>query len=125
MMGSEEEHLHTLERVLTRLQGAGLKCKRSKCFFMVPTVEYLGHIISEKVIQPTEEKTKAIVNAPTPQNVTQLKPFLGLINYYSKCVIAPLYTTEEKYTVVLGQGAEPGIQEGKGTVNIHESINAL
>ena len=93
---SEEEHLKTLGRVLTRLQEAGLKLKRSKCSFMVSTVEYLGHVISEK------EKTKAIVNAPTPQNVTQLKSFLGLLNYYGKflphlaSMLAPLYTLLKK-----------------------------
>ena len=101
---SEEEHLKTLGRVLTRLQEAGLKLKRSKCSFMVSTVEYLGHVISEKGIRPTEEKTKAIVNAPTSQNVTQLKSFLGLLNYYGKflphlaSVLAPLYTLLTKST---------------------------
>ncbi|KAL5515654.1 hypothetical protein EMCRGX_G000851 [Ephydatia muelleri] len=97
---SEEEHLKTLGRVLTRLQEAGLKLKRSKCSFMVSTVEYLGHVISEK--GKREEKTKAIVNAPTPQNVTQLKSFLGLLNYYGKflphlaSMLAPLYTLLKK-----------------------------
>ena len=101
---SEEEHLKTLGRVLTRLQEADLKLKRSKCSFMVSTVEYLGHVISEKGIRPTEEKTKAIVNAPTPQNETQLKSFLGLLNYYGKflphlaSVLAPLYTLLKKGT---------------------------
>ena len=71
---------------------------------MVSTVEYLGHVISEKGIRPTEEKTKAIVNAPTPQNVTQLKSFLGLLNYYGKflphlaSMLAPLYTLLKKGT---------------------------
>ena len=43
---SEEEHLQTLERVLTSFQEAGLMLKMSICFFMVPTIEYLGHVIS-------------------------------------------------------------------------------
>lgn len=68
---SEEEHLRTLERALTRLQEAGFKLKMPKCSFMVSTVEYLGHVISAKGVQPMEEKTKAVANAPVPQNVTQ------------------------------------------------------
>ena len=76
---SEEEHLRTLERVLTRLQEAGFKLKMPKCSFMVSTVEYLGvstveypgHVISAKGVQPMEEKTKAVANAPVSQNVTQ------------------------------------------------------
>ena len=55
--------------------------------FMVSTVEYLDHVISQKGIRL---KTKVIVSDPTPQNVTQLKSFLGLLNYYSKFLIDDL-----------------------------------
>ena len=37
------EHVKTLEEVLSRLQRAGLRAKRNKCEFMVPSVMYLGH----------------------------------------------------------------------------------
>ena len=40
--------------------------------FMVPSVEYLGHHISAEGIRPTEDKKKAILEAPAPQNVSQL-----------------------------------------------------
>jgi hypothetical protein len=36
---TREEHLHAVEEVLARLEQAGLKLKRSKCFFMLPSVE--------------------------------------------------------------------------------------
>ena len=51
---------------------------------MLPSVEYLGHKISDKGIQSTEAKIRAIVKAPTPNNVSQLKAFLGMLNYYAK-----------------------------------------
>ncbi len=35
-------------------------------------------------MQPTNENLKAIAEAPHPQNVTELKAFLGLLNYYGK-----------------------------------------
>ncbi|KAL5506337.1 hypothetical protein EMCRGX_G007955 [Ephydatia muelleri] len=98
----EEEHLHTLEAVLDRLSNAGMKLKLSKCFFLLPSVEYLGHVISAEGIRPSSEKTRAISNAPAPQNVTQLRSFLGLLNYYGKflpnlsSVLAPLYTLLQK-----------------------------
>lgn len=78
---SEDEHLSTLGRVFSRFQEAGLKLKLAKCSFMLPKVEYLGHIISADGIHPTGEKIKAVVDAPTPQDTTQLKSFLGLVNY--------------------------------------------
>ena len=42
---SEEEHL---AEVLQRLKGAGMWLKESKCCFLLPEVEYLGHQISSK-----------------------------------------------------------------------------
>ena len=80
----EREHLDNLAEVLKRLESAGMRLKRSKCEFMLPSVEYLGHKISDKGLQPTEGKIKAIVEAPAPQNVSQLKAFLGMLNYYAK-----------------------------------------
>ena len=68
--GSETEHLSTLKEVLRRLSAAGLRLKRCKCTFMMPTVEYLGHSISAEGLRPTQEKIGAIVDAPAPQDVS-------------------------------------------------------
>ena len=58
--------------------------KREKCAYLLPSVEYLGHTISEHGHQTAESKVEAIVQAPSPKNVTKLRSFLGLVNYYSK-----------------------------------------
>ena len=61
-----------------------------------------GHRISEKGLQPTEGKVKAISEAPAPTEVSQLRSFLGLINYYAKFLpnlattLAPLYQLLQK-----------------------------
>ena len=55
---------------------AGMKLKLSKCFFLLLSVEYLGHVISTEGIRPLAEKTRAISNAPAPQNITELRSFL-------------------------------------------------
>ena len=94
---STEEHLKNLESVLSKLKAAGLRLKRSKCFFMHSKIEYLGHIIDADGLHPTKKKVRAIKEAPRPQNITELKLFLGIINYYSKFLpnmstrLAPLY----------------------------------
>ena len=91
------DHLSNLEVVLTRLEEAGVRLKRDKCSFFLPSVEFLGHRISSKGIQPMLEKVEAIHKAPEPLDVTQLKSFLGAVNYYGKflpdlsTVLAPLY----------------------------------
>ena len=99
---SEEEHLQTVDEVLSRLEAAGLRLKRDKCTFMLPSVEYLGHTISAEGLQLTTEKVRAIVEALAPQNVSQLRSFLLLVNYYGKFLpnlsstLAPLYRLLEK-----------------------------
>ena len=78
---SEAEHLETLDQVLNRLEIAGF---RLKCAFMLDSVNYLGHKILEKGLQPTEDKIRAITEVSPPTNVSQLRSFLGPINYYGK-----------------------------------------
>ena len=51
---------------------------------MVPYVEYLGHKSDTHGLHLTVAKVEAIKQAPVPKDFTQLKSFLGLVNYYSK-----------------------------------------
>ena len=81
---THEEHLRNLEEVLRRLQEHGIRMKRNKCSFLRDSVEYLGHRVNAEGIQATQEKIAAIERAPRPQNVQQLRSFLGLLNYYRK-----------------------------------------
>ena len=78
------DHLKNLEEVFKRLPKAGLRLKKGKCVFMEPQVTYLGHSVSKEGIQPMEDKVEAITNAPPPRNVSELKSYLGMINYYQK-----------------------------------------
>ena len=64
---------------------------------MVPSVTYPGHQIDAEGLHPVVEKAQAIMEAPQPKNVWELKLYLGLLTYYSKflpsmsTVLAPLY----------------------------------
>ena len=49
-------------------------------------MEYLGHKINAEGIHTSSSKVSAIVEAPEPQNVQELRSFLGLLNYYSKFI---------------------------------------
>lgn len=99
---TKEEHLRNLEEVLKRLQQAGLRLKRKKCQFLQPSVQYLGYKIDKKGLHPTEEKVKAIKEAPRPKNVGELRSYLGLINgKFLKdlsTMLAPLYRLLKKET---------------------------
>lgn len=99
---NEEEHLQTLARVLERFYKNGMKLKKSKCSFMVPEVKYLGYIISKDGIKVDPEKVEAITNIPRPKDVTDLRSFLGLVNFYARFVrslssiLAPLHNLLKK-----------------------------
>lgn len=75
-------HFQTLNEVLTRLQKHNIKLNAKKCSWMEDTVTYMGHRVDKHGIQPTEDKLKAIREAPRPENVSQLKSYLGLLGYY-------------------------------------------
>ena len=98
---TEEDHMKTLDEVLTKLKKEGLRLKRDKCAFMLPKVQY---IISAEGLHPAEDKIQAITQAPAPQNLTQLRSFLGMVNYYGKFLhqlssrLAPLYSLLQKGT---------------------------
>nr|XP_055054019.1 uncharacterized protein K02A2.6-like [Misgurnus anguillicaudatus] len=47
-------------------------------------VTYLGHVVNAEGLHPVLSKVRAIEEAPPPTTVTELKAYLGLLNYYNK-----------------------------------------
>ena len=94
---TEKEHLETLEEVLQRLETVGVRLKQSKYAFMRSEVEFLGHKVTKHGVQPTEEKVRAVNNAPTPTNVTFLfgKLLFSFLPNLSS-TLAPLYLLLQK-----------------------------
>lgn len=98
----DPNHLANLERVLNRISPARLKLRFDKCLFMQPTVTYCGYVITEDGIRPVAAKVNAIKNAPEPKNVSQLRVFLGMLNYYHRflpdvaTVLEPLHQLLKK-----------------------------
>ena len=93
----EAAHSHALRQVLQRLTDAGFRVNRAKCSFGVSSMTYLGLKISSRGVEATGEKTAAILKAPEPRDVRELRMWLGLINYYGKflrnlaSILSPLY----------------------------------
>ena len=74
------DHLANLEAVLSRLSTVGLKLLLAKCLFMQPKVTYCGYVVSGDCTQPVV----AIKNALEPNDVSQLRAFLGMLNYHHR-----------------------------------------
>ena len=83
---TEEEHLDNLRKVLQKFREHGIRAKKSKCTFLKTSVQYLGHIIDVDGLRATDDKVQAIVQAPPPRNVSELRSFLGLLNYYGRFI---------------------------------------
>jgi len=83
---SFQEHFEHVEKVLIRLQEAGLRLKPSKCAFAQETVEYLGHTLLANGVRPNDKKVQAMRNFPAPQGCKDVNGFLGLVNFYRRHV---------------------------------------
>ena len=79
---TDDEQLANLGAVLERLERFGLRANLEKCEFFKEQVTYCGHVISEEGLRKSPDKVNAVLNAPKPENVQQLRSFLGLVNYY-------------------------------------------
>lgn len=95
---NKTEHFYNLESVFTKLREAGFVLRRDKCEFFEQKVKYLGYIIDADGLHKDPMKVQAIVDAPAPSTVTQVKAFVGLIGYYSRFfpnmaqILAPVYS---------------------------------
>ena len=89
-----EEHIERLRGVFEKLTAAGLRLKPSKCKFFKSRVTYLGHIVSKDGIETDPKKIEAIKKWPVPKTVTEVRSFLGFMNYY--CKFIPRYAQVAK-----------------------------
>ena len=78
----EGEHLALLEKVLQRLDQRNLTANKENCKFFQKRIEFCGHYIDAEGLHKTPDKIKAVEEAPRPSNTTQLRSFLGMVNYY-------------------------------------------
>ncbi|CAI5472253.1 unnamed protein product [Closterium sp. Yama58-4] len=83
---TKEDHLRDLEEVFRRLQGHRLITKGSKCEFLKPELEFLGHVVSGDGIKIDPRKMDAIAQWKPPTNIPELQSFLGFVNYVRRFV---------------------------------------
>ncbi|XP_042400862.1 uncharacterized protein LOC121990874 [Zingiber officinale] len=83
---SEEEHRRHLRIVLETLRREHLYAKFSKCAFWLPSVGFLGHIVSSRGIIVDPQKIEAITSWEQPKMVQEIRSFLGLARYYQRFV---------------------------------------
>jgi len=81
-----QQHQKHLAMVLKRLHEHNLQVKLAKCHFFVQQATFLGHLVSKDGILPLPDRLEAIKNFPRPITVTQLRSFLGMVNFCRKFI---------------------------------------
>ena len=84
----QAEHDARLRQVLRRFVESGLRLRREKCLISQPTVSYIGYTISGDGLRPSKLKDKVedLKNAPRPEDVSTLRSFLGLVNFFGRFI---------------------------------------
>ncbi|KAL4154131.1 hypothetical protein QTP88_001964 [Uroleucon formosanum] len=80
------DHESKLREVFSRLDKHNLRLQTSKCQFLRREVIYLGHLITDKGVEPDPEKIRCVKEHRTPRNVVEIKQFLGLSGYYRRFI---------------------------------------
>lgn len=83
---TKEEHDKRLQQVLSVLRWHGFTLHRDKCTFSVEEIDFLGNQLSAKGIKPNQCKVEAVRNFRHPENLEEVRSFLGLINYVGKFI---------------------------------------
>ena len=81
-----EEHIDHVRRFLKAVQDEGFKLKMPKCRFAKKSIKYLGHVIAHNTVKPLSDGLAAIRDYPKPENVTQIRQFLGKVNFYHRFI---------------------------------------
>jgi hypothetical protein len=79
---THEQHHHSLEAVMQRLEENNLKINLSKCYFGNREVNYLGFRLTPTGIKPGKDKLKVVKTAKIPQTNEEIKSFVGLCNFF-------------------------------------------
>ena len=129
---NDDEHLANLEEVLRRLQAHGLRANKTKCEFFKEKITFCGHDIDSHGLHKSPEKVEAVLKAPRPCNVAELRSFPGLVNYCNSflpnlsTVVPPLKpVVREQPSVEMDGTMRNSIRQRERNDDLRASINTL
>ncbi|UYV72011.1 hypothetical protein LAZ67_9001548, partial [Cordylochernes scorpioides] len=100
---SENQHVSHLQQLFGRLRDYGLPINETKCTFGQPSVKFLGFIITNAGISPDPQRVQAIKDIPIPDTVGKLRRFLGMLNFYWRCLPNAASTQAPLHAMVEGR----------------------
>ncbi|KFD62084.1 hypothetical protein M514_14204, partial [Trichuris suis] len=107
---TKQEHETQLTQLFQRFKRYGVRVNPDKCIFSKPSLELLGFHVSADGILPLEEKVAALKRFPLLSNMSELRRFLGCVNFYRRFIpkaAAPLGSTRTSRLVQVGRKGDP------------------
>ncbi|GKC65756.1 reverse transcriptase domain-containing protein [Tanacetum coccineum] len=74
---TELEMIKDVEETLLTLKKVNMKLNPKKCSFGMEEGKFLGYILTSEGIKANPEKTKAVMNMPSPSNLKQMQRLSG------------------------------------------------
>jgi hypothetical protein len=116
-------HNERLRKVLQKTREAKLKIKVGKCRFLYTEIQYLGFVINKEEIRPDPHKVDDIVNMPQPRTLTQLRSFMGMVNFYKKFIPKLAFIAKPLYDLI--KTAQPAPPWGEAQTTAFDLIKTL
>ena len=115
-------HREKVHKVLQKLRQHDLYLKPKKCQFEQKKVEFLGVILEKETVQMDPTKTKGIADWKTPQNLKDVRAFLGFTGFYRYFV--PNYSKIARPLIELMKKAVP-FHWGEAQLKAFETLKSL
>ena len=78
---SVEEHAEHVRLIMEKLKEAGICASIKKSVLFAEEIQFLGHTISSRGVEPAQTKVDKILASRVPSSSSDIKEFLGLVNY--------------------------------------------
>jgi hypothetical protein len=102
---SVEQHAVHVQLVLEKLREAGICASIKKSVLFADEIHFLGHVVSSRGVEPAETKVDKILATRVPSSPSDIKEFLGLVNY-----IAQFLPGLSEWSTVLSDLTRKGVQ---------------
>lgn len=83
---TQKEHDERVRAVLKKLDEAGATRNPENCECSKRKVKFAGHVISEDDTKTDPEKVESVQGTATPQNVSDLQRFLGMVSQLGRFI---------------------------------------
>ena len=83
---TREEHVLAVNRIIQRCRDLGFRLNPKKAKILLEEINYFGHTLTKKGLQPDAKKIQGIKRLAVPSNKQQLQSFLGMFNYLGKFI---------------------------------------